>query len=117
MWATEPHADLPVKMGTTGVAAKEPSTVFKVFQKTVENHGESPALKFKDASNVSFFLFLAFGRRFLDEKARPSALKFKDTSRGELFFLFFLFGFRFLGEGPPPAGGRGAWGILRPPPL
>ncbi|CAM9497320.1 unnamed protein product, partial [Ectocarpus fasciculatus] len=51
VWATEPHADLPIKMGTTGAAAKEPSTVFKVFQKAVENHGENPALKFKDATN------------------------------------------------------------------
>lgn len=54
VWATEPHADLPVKMGTTGAAAKEPSTVFKVFQKSVENYGESPALKFKDTSGVSW---------------------------------------------------------------
>lgn len=52
MWATEPHADLPVKMGASGPAAKAPSTVFKVFRKTVEEHGEEPALKFKDTSAV-----------------------------------------------------------------
>eukprot|EP00903_Cladosiphon_okamuranus_P010212 g9671.t1 len=50
VWATEPHADLPVKMGASGPAAKKPTTVFKVFQKTVENHGEAPALQFKDTS-------------------------------------------------------------------
>ena len=44
-------------MGTSGAAAKEPTTVFKVFQKTVENYGETPALKFKDTSGVSFFFF------------------------------------------------------------
>lgn len=55
MWATEPHADLPIKMGTTGAAAKDPITVFKVFQRTVENYGETPALKFKDISGVIFF--------------------------------------------------------------
>lgn len=41
-------------MGTTGAAAKAPTTVFKVFQRTVENHGETPALKFKDAAEVGF---------------------------------------------------------------
>ncbi|CAB1117569.1 unnamed protein product [Ectocarpus sp. CCAP 1310/34] len=50
VWATEPHADLPIKMGTSGAAAKPPTTVFKVFQKAVENHGENVALKFKDTS-------------------------------------------------------------------
>lgn len=55
VWATEPHADLPIKMGTTGAAAKAPSTVYKVFQKAVENHGENAALKFKDTSGVSIF--------------------------------------------------------------
>ncbi|CAM9925915.1 unnamed protein product [Pylaiella littoralis] len=50
VWATKPHADLPVKMGASGAAAMPATTVFKVFQKTVENHGEKPALKFKDLS-------------------------------------------------------------------
>jgi len=52
VWATEPHAELPIKMGTSGAAAKPPTTVFKVFQRAVENHGDTPALKFKDTSQV-----------------------------------------------------------------
>lgn len=60
MWATEPHADLPVKMGKSGVAAMPATTVFKVFQKTVENHGEKPALKFKDLSAVRLVRILDF---------------------------------------------------------
>lgn len=54
VWATERDADLPVKMGTAGAAARPAKTVFEVFQKAVENHGENPALKFKDTSGVSF---------------------------------------------------------------
>lgn len=52
MWATEPHAELPVKMGTEGVSAKAATTVFNVFRKAVEDHGERPAICFKDASQV-----------------------------------------------------------------
>lgn len=52
VWATEPDAELPVKMGASGAAAKPPTTVFEVFQRTVENHGVKPALKFKDLSGV-----------------------------------------------------------------
>ncbi|CAN0006472.1 unnamed protein product [Ectocarpus sp. 12 AP-2014] len=37
-------------MGTAGAAARPAKTVFEVFQKAVENHGENPALKFKDTS-------------------------------------------------------------------
>ncbi|CAM9369790.1 unnamed protein product, partial [Hapterophycus canaliculatus] len=50
VWATEPNAELPVKMGTSGAAARLPTTVFEVFQKAVVNHGLKPALKFKDLS-------------------------------------------------------------------
>lgn len=68
MWATEPHADLPVKMGSDGAAARPATTVFKVFQKAVEDYGEKPALKFKDTAGVSreptiFFTFLFWGGR------------------------------------------------------
>lgn len=53
VWATEPDADLPIKMGKAGTAAGRPATtVFKVFQKAVENHGDKPALKFKELSEV-----------------------------------------------------------------
>ena len=45
VWTTDPHDELQVKMGTEGVSAKPATTVFKVFQKTVEQHGEEPALK------------------------------------------------------------------------
>eukprot|EP00752_Nemacystus_decipiens_P012995 g11498.t1 len=49
VWATAPDADLPIKMGEAGTAAGRPATtVFKVFQKTVENHGDEPALNFKN---------------------------------------------------------------------
>ncbi|CAM9669890.1 unnamed protein product [Scytosiphon promiscuus] len=50
VWTTEPDAELPVKMGTSGAAALPPTTVFGVFQKTVESHGAKPALHFKDLS-------------------------------------------------------------------
>ena len=53
VWATAPDADLPIKMGEAGTAAGRPATtVFKVFQKTVESHGDKPALKFKDLSEA-----------------------------------------------------------------
>eukprot|EP00904_Undaria_pinnatifida_P003114 jgi/Undpi1/12803/HiC_scaffold_7.g02470.m1 len=35
-------------MGLEGPSARPPRTVFKVFQRAVENHGERPALYFKD---------------------------------------------------------------------
>lgn len=57
VWATEPDADLPVKMGKVGTVGGRPATtVFKVFQKAVENHGDKPALKFKDLSEARMFI-------------------------------------------------------------
>lgn len=63
MWATEPDAELPVKMGKEGIGAKAATTVFEVFQKTVEDHGDRPALKFKDTSQVPRFLMLCTGTK------------------------------------------------------
>lgn len=40
-------------MGAEGVSAKPATTVFKVFQQRVEQHGEEPAIMFRDASSVS----------------------------------------------------------------
>lgn len=57
VWVTEPHDELPIKMGTEGVTAEKPLTVFEVFQRTVEEHGEKPALSYKDTSTVRFFFF------------------------------------------------------------
>lgn len=55
MWTTEPHAEIPIKMGTEGPSARPAKTVFKVFQRVVEDHGERPALRFKDLSQVTVF--------------------------------------------------------------
>lgn len=56
VWATEPGADLPVKLGKAGTAAGRPATtVFQVFQKTVDKHGDKPALKFKDLSEARMY--------------------------------------------------------------
>lgn len=64
VWATAPDADLPIKMGEAGTAAGRPATtVFKVFQKTVESHGDKPALKFKDLSEAG--VWLGYMRGFL----------------------------------------------------
>lgn len=54
IWATDPVVELPVKMGQEGVSATPPSTVYEVFQTTVENHGEEPALKYQHATEVIF---------------------------------------------------------------
>ncbi|CAM9320083.1 unnamed protein product, partial [Laminaria digitata] len=52
MWATEPHAEIPIRMGVAGASARPAKTVFTVFQRAVEDHGERPALNFKDLSQV-----------------------------------------------------------------
>ena len=49
---TEPHGELPVKIGAEGASAMPPKTVFGVFRKCVEEHGERPALKFQDVPEV-----------------------------------------------------------------
>ena len=52
VWTTEPDAELPIKMGVTGLSARSPMTVFEVFNKCVEDRGEKPALKYKNISQV-----------------------------------------------------------------
>ena len=53
-------------MGLEGPSARPPRTVFKVFQRAVENHGERPALYFKDLYQVTFcYLGLSAGCRLL----------------------------------------------------
>lgn len=52
VWTTDPREELPIKMGTEGAAAKQPLTVYDRFKKTVENHGDEPALRFQDLSMV-----------------------------------------------------------------
>ncbi|CAM9368805.1 unnamed protein product, partial [Sphacelaria rigidula] len=52
-WATDPHDELPIKMGTSGPSAYAPMTVMERFKNTVEEHGDQPALRFKDLSSVS----------------------------------------------------------------
>lgn len=44
-------------MGSEGVSAVKPKTVFEVFRKTVEEHGQEPALKFKDVQEVMLSSF------------------------------------------------------------
>lgn len=53
VWVTEPHEELPIKIGTEGASAAPPKTVFDVFKKCVEEHGEKTALKFQKVSEVN----------------------------------------------------------------
>lgn len=57
MWATEPHEEIPIKIGTEGASAAPPKTVFNVFKKCVEEHGENTALKFQKVSEVKWGIF------------------------------------------------------------
>lgn len=50
---TEPHEELPIKIGTEGASAAPPKTVLEVFRKCVEEHGENTALKFQKVSEVN----------------------------------------------------------------
>ena len=45
--------DIPITMGLEGISARPARTVFEVFRRAVEDHGERSALSFKDPSQVT----------------------------------------------------------------
>jgi hypothetical protein len=46
-WVTEPDAVAPIRMGSSGMAARQPITIIEVFKRTLANHGHRNALAMK----------------------------------------------------------------------
>ena len=72
-YSVVPEVELPIELGTSGLAAEEPITIGQMFRQTVSSYPDTPALGHKEGEEWKKINYLEYYK--LSVKAAKSFLK------------------------------------------